>query len=189
VTPTTLPHPDELATLVIQHWVRAGLHDEYEQWLGRIMPVSQDYPGHLGANVIRPTGTHQPYTIVVRFDTTAHLENWVGSERRRELVAEIAPLLKAPDQFEVHKGAAFWFTPAVAGGAPPVRWKQAVLTLAVIYPLTLLVPFVLDPLFRAIPLLGESPQRGLIVTMLMVLLVVYLIMPRMTRWLAVWLTR
>jgi uncharacterized protein len=188
VTSTTLPHPDELATLVIQHWVHAGHDSEYEQWLGRIMPVSQNYPGHLGANVIRPTGAHQAYTIVVRFDTTGHLENWVGSDRRRALVAEIAPLLKAPDQFEVHKGAAFWFTPAVAGAAPPVRWKQALLTLAVIYPLTLLVPLALGPLYQQMPWLGQAPQRGLIVTVLMVLLVVYLIMPRLTRWLAAWLT-
>ncbi|MGS0639956.1 antibiotic biosynthesis monooxygenase, partial [Citrobacter sp. VF227] len=26
----------------------------YEQWLGKIMPVAAESPGHLGANVIRP---------------------------------------------------------------------------------------------------------------------------------------
>jgi uncharacterized protein len=184
-----LPHPNELINLVIRHHVRPGAAPHYEEWLGRIMPIAHDLPGHLGTHVIRPTTAAEPYTIVLRFLDSERLDAWMGSDQRRELIAEITPSLSSPDAFEARPGAAFWFTPAMAGSRVPIRWKQAALTLIVIYPLTVLVPAGLAPLFRASPWLGEQPQRGLLVTICMVLLVVYLIMPRLTRWLAVWLTR
>ncbi|MEZ5460179.1 antibiotic biosynthesis monooxygenase [Dokdonella sp.] len=184
-----LPRPEELATLVIQHWVAHGRTEEYERWLGRIMPVSQSFPGHLGANVIRPADLDQPYTIVLRFDTIEHLEDWARSDRRKRLVAEIADLLVAPDTLDVHIGAAFWFTPVAAGSKAPVRWKQALLTLMVIYPLTVIVPALLGFVLAAIPWLGGRHVDGFIAVALIVILVVYQIMPRLTRLLAGWLTR
>jgi uncharacterized protein len=184
-----LPHPNELINLVIRHHVRPGAASQYEEWLGRIMPIAHDLPGHLGTHVIRPTTAAEPYTIVLRFLDCERLDAWMGSTQRRDLIAEITPALSKPDAFETQPGAAFWFTPAVAGSRAPVRWKQALLTMIVIYPLTLVVPALLSQLIRAWPWLGEQPQRGLVVTVLIVLLVVYLIMPKLTRWLAAWLTR
>lgn len=189
MTPSALPHPNELITLVIRHLIRPGLAPAYEAWLSRIMPIAHDFPGHLGTQVIRPTTASEPYTIVIRFIDSEHLQAWMGSPQRRALIAEITPILASPDTFETHPGAVFWFTPSVVGSRAPARWKQALLTLLVIYPLTVLVPFLLHPLFDAVPWFATQPQRGLLVTLCMVLLVVYLIMPRMTRWLAGWLTR
>ena len=189
MTAANLPHPNELINVVIRHHVRPGAAPRYEEWLGRIMPIAHDFPGHLGTQVIRPTAPAEPYTVVIRFVDSERLKAWMGSSRRRELIAEIAPVLSSPDSFEAHAGAAFWFTPTVVGNRTPVRWKQALLTLVVIYPLTVLVPFLLQPLFDEMPWLGAQPQRGLLITTCMVLLVVYLLMPRLTRWLAVWLTR
>ncbi|MGB0134304.1 antibiotic biosynthesis monooxygenase [Dokdonella sp.] len=185
---SSLPRPEELATLVIQHWIGRGKSEEYEQWLGRIMPASQSFPGHLGANVIRPSDADQPYTIVLRFDTIEHLEGWARSDRRKALVSEIAHLLVAPDTVNVHTGAAFWFTPVMAGAKAPVRWKQALLTLVVIYPLTLAIPALLGMVFAAVPWSGGRLVDGFIAFVTIVVLVVYLIMPRLTRWLAGWLT-
>lgn len=185
----TLPHPNELINLVIRHHIRSGHSAQYEDWLGRIMPIAHDFPGHLGTQVIRPTATTEPYTILLRFVDSESLDAWMGSAQRRQLIAEITPALSAPDAFESHPGAAFWFTPHAAGARAAVRWKQALLTLVVIYPMTLIIPFLLGPLFHALPWLDDQPQRGLLVTACMVALVVYLVMPRATRWLAGWLTR
>ncbi|MCB1571303.1 MAG: antibiotic biosynthesis monooxygenase [Dokdonella sp.] len=184
-----LPHPNELITLAIRHLVRPGHAPDYERWLDRIMPIAHNFPGHLGTHVIRPASASEPYTVVLRFVDSAHLEAWMGSAERRALIEEISPALARPDAFETHPGAAFWFTPAISGARTPTRWKQALLTLVVIYPLTAIVPAALTPLFRALPWLGLQPQRGVFVTACMVVLVVYLIMPRLTRWLAAWLTR
>jgi antibiotic biosynthesis monooxygenase (ABM) superfamily enzyme len=42
-------------TLVITHTLLPGQAGRYEQWLGKIMPIAAEFPGHLGANVIRPS--------------------------------------------------------------------------------------------------------------------------------------
>ena len=70
-------------TLVITHTLQPNQAARYEQWLGKIMPVAAEFPGHLGANVIRPTDGHNLWSIIIRFDTLEHLYNWTQSDTRR----------------------------------------------------------------------------------------------------------
>lgn len=35
-------------TLVITHTLLPGQAGRYEQWLGKIMPIAAEFPGHLG---------------------------------------------------------------------------------------------------------------------------------------------
>ena len=188
--PIAAPEPgsNEFVTLVIRHLVKAPHAQDYEAWLKRIIPVAQGFPGHLGVNVIRPTSDGGTYTIILRFDNAGHLEAWVNSAQRRALLAEVAPVLQAPDHLEVTSGSSFWFTPEVPGVRQPARWKQALLTLLIIYPLTKLVPALWHPVFEQFPALSRPFVGDLLVTATLVALVVYLIMPRATRLLAAWLT-
>ena len=39
-------------TLVISHLLDPQHSQRYEEWLGKIMPIAAEFPGHLGANVI-----------------------------------------------------------------------------------------------------------------------------------------
>ena len=74
-------------TLVISHTLDPEHGKRYEQWLGKIMPVAAEFPGHLGANVIRPAPGQNLWSVIIRFDTIEHLYAWTQSETRRELVA------------------------------------------------------------------------------------------------------
>lgn len=178
----------EHVSVVIRHRVHPGHGSDYERWLARIMPVAAHWPGHLGVSVIRPAQGGAPYTVVVRFDSAAHLEAWLASAERTMLVEEVRPLLvDGVDATEAHPGPEFWFTPP--GASPPRRWKQVLLTLAVIYPLTLLVPPLWQPLFTHWPWLGGWLLGHFLVALSIVLLVVCLIMPALTRALAGWLSR
>lgn len=127
-------------TLVISHVLDPEHGQRYEAWLGKIMPIAAEFPGHLGANVIRPAPGQNLWSIIIRFDTIEHLYAWTQSETRRELVAEIAPLLSEGDRTEVRTEPAFWFTPPAANVRQPRRWKQFLITLLVIFPSTNLVP-------------------------------------------------
>jgi antibiotic biosynthesis monooxygenase (ABM) superfamily enzyme len=62
------------------------------------MPIAAEFPGHLGANVIRPAAGQNLWSVIIRFDTIEHLYAWTQSETRRQLVAEIAPLLSEGDR-------------------------------------------------------------------------------------------
>ena len=115
------------------------------------------------------------------------LQGWIDSEQRRQLIAEIEPLLRAGDQLEIAQGKEFWFMPESAQ-TPPPRWKQACVTFLVILPLSLLVPWFWQPLFHLVPWLGAYLPSNVVITLSIVLLVVYLFMPMATRLFAAWLS-
>ncbi len=122
----------------------------------------------------------------IRFDTIEHLYAWTQSETRRELVAEIAPYLNDGDRTEIRTEPAFWFTPPAANIRQPLRWKQFLITLLVIFPSTNLVPWLTG---MALPELRGSLLLHLINDALVVALVVWLWMPIVTRLFAGWLKK
>lgn len=173
-------------TLVISHLLDPQHSQRYEEWLGKIMPIAAEFPGHLGANVIRPAAGQNLWSVIIRFDTLEHLYAWTQSETRRQLVAGIAPLLTEGDRTEVRTEPAFWFTPPTANVRQPRRWKQFLITLLVIFPSTNLVPAVTGML---LPSLKGSLLLHLINDACVVALVVWFWMPIVTRLFAGWLKK
>jgi antibiotic biosynthesis monooxygenase (ABM) superfamily enzyme len=176
------------ATLVIRHHVSPSARHDYESWLMKVGCEGQRFEGHLGANVIRPSG-EGPYTIVVRFDAHDRLSHWIGSETRKRLVLEAQRYLEAEEHLELQTGPAFWFTPQVAKPARARPFKQFLVTLAAIYPLITVVPWALQPLFAAVPHLAHPLLAKFMTAVIVVLLMVYIVMPRCTRRLGSWLCR
>lgn len=56
-------------TTVISHLLDPQHSQRYEEWLGKIMPIAAEFPGHLGANVIRPAAGQNLWSVIIRFDT------------------------------------------------------------------------------------------------------------------------
>jgi antibiotic biosynthesis monooxygenase (ABM) superfamily enzyme len=179
------PHPDEV-TSVIKHHIKPGGEAEYEAWLREITPTAQRFPGHQGVNIVRPPAGADEYTIVLHFDTLEHAQAWLASDTRRTLLTQVEPLLVGGDQVEIKTGLEFWFTPS-AGQQHAKPYKQFLLTLSAIFPLTMLVPWVLRPLFQAVPVLGLPGISNLLISAVIVGLMTYVIMPRYTRLVAGWL--
>jgi uncharacterized protein len=179
---------DQGATVVITHRVRVGRHADYEAWLEEIAPLCRASPGHLDWHIVRPIpGLTETYTVVIRFDTTAHLQQWMESPARARLIEKARPLLATGDDFYVSSGLDFWFTPGGAKSKVPVRWKQYLVTWSAIYPLALGVPWVVGPLLRRLGAPEGRLLTTLVVTGAVVFLMVYLVMPRYTRLLKRWL--
>ncbi len=178
---------NSVVTLVIQHKVRGGSLPKYEAWLRKAVKAARLQPGHLGVNVIRPDGGGVTFTTVVRFAQAAQLQAWIDSAERAVLIEEVQPLLEEGDHPLVHDDAEFWFTPVDT--LQPPRWKQACVTFLVILPLVLLVPLFWQPLFRLLPWLGGYVPSNVVITASIVLLVVYLFMPPVTRFFAGWLSQ
>lgn len=179
--------PNNVVTLVIDHKVRPGEQLRYETWLKRTVTAARRQPGHLGVNVIRPAGDSPVFTSVLRFASAQQLHTWIESAERQALVEEVLPLLEGGDHPVVHSDAEFWFTPARAAAPQPPRWKQAVVSYAVILPLSIVIPALWHPVFVRYPLLGGPLASNMLITACIVVSVI-LIMPRVTRWCAAWLT-
>jgi antibiotic biosynthesis monooxygenase (ABM) superfamily enzyme len=176
------------STVVIHHRVRGGHQIDYDHWLTKIAPSCKSAPGYLDWQIIRPiAGLTENYCVIIRFDSHPHLQQWITSGERQRLIDKVRPFLALNDAYTIHSGLDFLFTPASPGGKVPVRWKQFLLTWSAIYPLALGVPMVVLPGLR----MTGWPENRLFTTLLVtgsiVVLMVYVVMPRYTNLVRKWL--
>ena len=176
----------ETTALVIEHSVKKGQEKRYEQWLREILAVVGDSPGYLGREIFPPSGAGKPYTTVVRFTTENDLQSWLDSSERRQFIEQIQDALESGDRTQIRAGIDVWFTP---GDAPNKAspYKQFLLSAAAIYPLSLILPRLLLPLYKTVPLFDHPLVSGLMTTMIMTGLMTYAVMPYLTYWLRGWL--
>lgn len=186
----TIGDNDPGSTVVINHRVRECHRPDYEQWLNEIVPACNAADGFLDWNIVRPIdGQTHTYTFIIRFASKAYLRGWMESDVRNELIDKVQPLLVAGDDIYVSSGLDFWFTPAEAKAALPVRWKQFLVTWSAIYPLVMLTPLAVVPLLRLLGLPQNYLFETLVITGLVVFVMIYIVMPRFTRLLQRWLFR
>lgn len=177
----------EMVTGIIVHHPRRDARDEYERWLLEIREACRRFPGYLSTDVIRPVAGQDTYTVIIRFSGVEPLRAWIESDVRREFLQRIEHALEQGDRYAIRTGLDFWFAPPAV--RPPMRWKQFVLTLSAIFPLTVIVPWTLSPLTGGWQGLAPMLAGKLLVATLIVFLMVYLIMPHYTRMVAKWLHR
>jgi uncharacterized protein len=178
---------DQTVTAIIVHHPRRDSWLEYEGWLVDVGDACRRFEGYLSTDVIRPVGNHTTFTVIIRFAGIAALQTWMQSAVRREFLHRIERVLEKGDRYVVQTGLDFWFTPPTI--KPPVPWKQFLLTLSAIFPLTVIVPALLAPVLGAWQGLPAMLIGKLLVAMCIVGLMVYVIMPRYTRRVAAWLYR
>jgi uncharacterized protein len=187
-----IPSPARGQSVVVsvsRHTVMPGKQQEYEAWLRHMVPIAGKAEGQQGMNVIQPSTGSRTYTIAHHFDALEHLERWLGSEVWKRLILDVQHLLEDGEQVEIKTGLEFWFRPPGSEQKRAKPYKQFLVTLSVIFPLTTLVPWLLTPLFRAAPILGVSAIPHFLAAAICVALMTYLIMPHYTRLMAAWLYR
>jgi antibiotic biosynthesis monooxygenase (ABM) superfamily enzyme len=176
------------ATVVITHRVRDGRLAEYEEWMNEIGPLCRSFAGNLDWQIMQPVpGFSSTYTAIIRFDTKAHLRAWTESPVRSQLIEGVKPLLASGDDFSIRSGLDFWFTPIEAKTKVPSRWRQSLVTWSVIYPLVLGVPMIVSPALRLLGIPDDRLFTTFVVTGTIVVLMVYVIMPRYTKLVKRWL--
>ena len=176
----------EPVTVVVTRRVRSGREAEYEDWLKRLLAEAESLKGYLGATVQRPAADAKvrEFTSVFRFDSVESLKAFEGSELRRRYLAEVVDYVEADANWQRLTGLEFWFTPPKGTMVPqPSRWRMAVVMIAVVYGLVVSI----GQLVALV--MGQAPQslRLLVTISIEVFLMTYVLMPRLTRWLARWI--
>ncbi|MBL8685443.1 MAG: antibiotic biosynthesis monooxygenase [Myxococcales bacterium] len=177
---------EEPVTVVVTRRIKAGSEQAYERWLEALVREASALPGYLGTNVYRPApGAAREYTSVFRFDSVENLRRFEESELRAKALVEVRPLVDADAVWTKITGLEFWFTPpASAALAPqPSKLRMALLMIAVVWGLVLSIGKLVGLVLGAAPM----PLRLLVTITIEVFLMTYVLMPRLTRWLARWI--
>lgn len=179
------PGDEGPVTVSISRKPVAGREAAYEDWLHGVTAAASGFPGHMGVNILRPSGqTDGRYVLIYRFDTWAHCDRWERSNTRAEWIDRLDGLVEGEPERRRVTGLEAWFDlPEVPAQQHAPQWKMALVLIAVVfvivYPLQLVV----------VPLTGPWPHwlRTLTIAVIQVVLMTYLVMPRVTRVLKGWL--
>jgi antibiotic biosynthesis monooxygenase (ABM) superfamily enzyme len=181
VEPAGGGHP---VTVVMSQRVPGEHSSEFRALHEALLPELARFPGFLRSDLVEPVeGAQSDHVIVFAFDSKAHLDAWLGSERRARWLERITPLVEGERMMNVVGGFAGWF-PLTARDQTP-RWKQAAVVLVALFPTSL----VLTLLRRAV-----APDLPLVVGVLVtnvagIAILTWMLMPALTRRLAAWLRR
>ncbi|MBD2071300.1 antibiotic biosynthesis monooxygenase [Leptolyngbya sp. FACHB-671] len=175
---------DPPVTVDVLQRVKPGCEMAFEQVLTDLIAAARSFKGHLGVNVFRSGSTSPEYRIVFKFDRVSHLKQWEASPLRQKLLKRASQLTVDTGQISVLTGLETWFTlPTQPGLSPPPRYKMVILSgIAIFILLNLATTFIVPLLLPLPPLL-----RTLVVVLLIVSIMTYVVMPRLTRLFAGWL--
>ncbi len=177
---------DPPVTVAVTRRVKPGCEEAFEAIIKGFVAAAMTFEGHLGVNVLRPTDSSNPkYRIIFKFDRISNLRRWEEAEIRHEWLARAENLTLGPPEIQTLTGLETWFTLlAQRVIVPPPRYKIALLTWLGIFPLITVLVWLLRPIFlNKLHLV----LRTLILTAVLVPLMTYSIMPRMTQLFAQWL--
>ncbi len=140
--------PDPLVTVVVTHRVRPEHVDDFLAWQDHLRREEGTFEGFRGAELFRPIeGVQDEWTALYRYDNATHLDAWLTSAKRQELLAEGAKFT----DFEIRmieSSFGSWFAFDESGNEvpPPSNTKTAIAVWVGLYPTVVLLTLALSPL-------------------------------------------
>ena len=174
-------------TILITRSPRQSSQREFEQALSDTINAALEFPGHLGVTVLKPQrGESNDYQIIVKFASDADYQRWCRSHEAAHWFKILNRLEEKPPNLETMTGIETWF--AVNSSTPrpmipPPRYKMAIVTWVAIFILIVIINLLFGGFLASLPML----LRSLVLTVVLVALMTYLVMPRMTRLFSWWL--
>lgn len=169
-------YSDEPVTAVFSWTVGRGNEKIFEHMMHDLHKVARTFPGHMGVTTLRSPTDKNNFQTVLRFDSAAHLENWLSSDIRQKMTKPIekyAHIAKATQA----GGLETWFDLPGQSVSPPPKWKMVVTTFIAIYPISLLYAIYLTPHIISLP----APVKALFLPVIAPVILTYLFMPILTQ--------
>lgn len=140
--PTTFP-----VSYVVTYNVAVNNRDRFQEWQPKIVAAHLEADGFVSAEYHPPYALEDnDWTVMIRFASDGHLNGWLDSDIRNELVGQLETIA---EDLELHRAGlswAGWFPqPASATRTQPRRWKQALATVLPLYPTVMLATIHLAP--------------------------------------------
>ncbi|WP_369259166.1 antibiotic biosynthesis monooxygenase [Geodermatophilus amargosae] len=180
-TPAHLTAAGEPVTVTVARDVRPDQREAFECWADDVLGLAAGFAGNLGTSLLRPGPGSTRYHLVYRFADGESLARWERSAERQAALTRVEHLAEGADYARV-AGLDSFFT-ALTPPRPGPRWRLTVLTIAVVFAITLAFHLLVAPHVASWPL----PARLLLSATIVVVLLGQVVMPRLSRWLAPWL--
>jgi len=180
-----LKNQNQQVTAVISHYIRPGRESGYEEWLDGIFQTARQFEGHNGMTVLRPQpGSRAEYVVILRFDRYDNLCRWMRSPERKEWIERAKPLTEKPENVQILTGLEALVS-LPHHSSPPPKYKTALVTWMGVFVCSSILGYFFAPYLASVPFL----LRQAMMTALTVVLLAYVVMPRLTRLFSKWLYR
>lgn len=185
--PERLPDPPEGPTVgrvtrIATRRAKPGREADYEALVADLFAAMAAQPGFHGAELIPPDGVEGEYQVIVRFDSEQSLAEWDTSSARERILDRLREVADGEPGYRRLTGLEAWFSQAVVPASMhPPRYRMALVTWLGIFPTVSLVMWVLTPRWQALGL--PFLLTVAINTVIIVALMTWVVMPRLTRWL------
>ena len=185
------PAPRAVTVLIARRVLPAQVAG-FEAAMQGMLAAAAGFTGHLGAQLVHPQEAPEVqdaaepllYQVVFAFDNEAHLAAWQSSAERAHWLAQVLEHTVGAQQLHRVTGLDYWFAaPNSTTRAAPPRWKVAVVTWLGIFPTVLFLFMTVAPWLSH----WWLAPRVAVITVLVVLLMTWVVAPRLTRWLHPWL--
>lgn len=139
---------DPLVTVVVTHRVHPDHVDDFLDWQRRMSQEESRFEGFRGTEIFRPIeGLQDEWTTLYRYDNAEHLDAWLTSAKRQEVLAEGEKF----NDFKLRTidnsfGSWFAFEENGKEAPPPSGTKTAVAVWVGLYPTVVLLTLALSPL-------------------------------------------
>jgi antibiotic biosynthesis monooxygenase (ABM) superfamily enzyme len=181
--PVSVEHAGPEVTLVSAVLLREGAVARHRALHDDAVAVARRDWGLTRAELIAAVpGVQDDMVALLTFRTRAHLDRWLVSHERREVLRQMARLTRGDRRTNVLSGFPGWFT---SGPSAPARWKQAVVVVIGLIPVSLVMTLLRDRLLPDLPI-----AIAVIATSVAnVSLLTWVVMPRLNRLLRTWLVQ
>ncbi|MFG2639386.1 antibiotic biosynthesis monooxygenase [Streptomyces sp. NPDC048370] len=138
---------DPLVTVVVTHRVHPHSVDDFLAWQRRMTQEESRFEGFRGTELFRPIeGLQDEWTTLYRYDNAEHLDAWLMSAERQELLAEG----KRFDDYKLRTidnsfGSWFAFEENGKDAPPPSETKTSIAVWVGLYPTVVLLSLALHP--------------------------------------------
>jgi len=180
------PQASEPVAVLTLRTAKPGLEEKFEAELHDFIAASFETEGQLGVHVIRPApkSRSREYGIVRRFSNAEACDRFYQSPLFKEWEQKVARLTEGGPVRQELTGLEAWFTlPGRAGVPQPPRWKMAVITVLGVWPVSIFVAWLLNPLIANL----HPWLRAFCIAVGIVIVLTWAVMPALVKILRSWL--
>lgn len=185
--PTLALAANQPFTVLVRRWPRVEAIVQWRRLNSDAIDAALDFSGHLGA-IVLPSGATAERQLLIWFVSRDTFDAWRSSATANSWFERLGQLEDREPVFEEAAGLGVWFElPAhsTLPNAPPPRYKMAIATWLGVYPTITLLIWLFWPYL--LPL--AMPVRTLVLSLVMVPLLTWVVMPRLMKALQSWLSQ